>query len=606
MRNKKWLVMIAVLLLVVLMLSIALVACKPKAKTPNNGGGTNSGNEENPKPPNPGPLPDPDPEPEPVVPQATSFRSAMEYIADSMPSEYMSIDFEGYATVNGKKYLMTLKANLSDNDLQLSAVFKDANTGEITSAVYIVNSRLYVQSGDDEKKVIYNVAEIDVNYLLSIINKLPDTISELLKGISLGGMNITSIVDLVLDVLLGKLSPSKDLVYSNVDGVEKFELPIDIQGILGPIMDLLDSETGLLGKLLPKGLDLSFVATLLGMIPLTNGTITATVDNGRLTEFSLELLDNDPESENYKQTLLGFENAVTFGSEPLELDIPEEVKDHENIQTLTLGNLNVDLSLDLNTGDEAFDVGAMIDEFLGKKMFGEGILVLNAHADYSLDIKASLDPDLYGSKEDNNYINVMLYAGENEIVRANYLDGYLYIQALPDGVNGFAEGGIKVAIKLPLKEYIAQLVELITGYIDGFFGTDFKPETASAEVLSTSINRDGDMILSPSLQTVIIGVMKLLNLDNCIDMEGGDHITVLINEQFLEVIGNLAKIDLNYPVFGELTIGLFKGGIEYVEVSAMNILTFRADNFGIGEAQITRADVLKNIGDTQSYGNDGE
>ncbi len=319
------------------------------------------------------------------------------------------------------------------------------------------------------------------------------------------------------------------------------------------------------------------------MVPLINGSITATVDNGRLTEFNLELLDNDPESENYKQPVFGLENAITFGSEPLDLDIPDEL---DNYQTLTLGNLNFDLSLDLNTGNEPFDIGALIDSFLDKKMFGEGVLVLNAHANYGLDIKASLDPDLYGSQTDNNYINIMLYAGENELVRANYLDGYLYVKALGDGVNGFAEGGINIAIKLPLKEYIAQLVKLITGYIDGFLGTQFRPTVATVGVLSSSINRDGEMILSPSLQEVIIGVMKLLDLQECIDMEGGDHITVIINEKFFEVISKLAKVDINYPIFGEFTIGLFKGGIEYIEVSAMNILTFRADNFGIGKAKI--------------------
>lgn len=606
MRNKKLIVMIVVLLLAVFTLSIALVAC---VKT-KPGGSTNSGN------PNPGPGPSPGPgtDPGPILPppaeeekppvQAESFRDAMAYIFDSMPSEYMSLNFEGYATIKGKKYRMTVKGNMSDNDFQLSAVFKSDDTGKIASAIYVVNSRLFIQVGDDDEKSIYNIAEIDVNYLLSIVDKLPDAITELLKGIDLGGLDIMNIIDLAIGILTSGLSSSDDLVYEVADGVEKFELPLNLQGMLDPLIGMLDKD-GLVGMFLPAdlNLDLTFVAQLLSMVPLINGSITATVDNGRLTEFNLELLDNDPESESYKQPVFGLENAITFGSEPLELDIPDEL---DNYQSLTLGNLNFDLSLDLNTGNEPFDIGALIDSFLDKKMFGEGVLVLNAHANYGLDIKASLDPDLYGSQTDNNYINIMLYAGENELVRANYLDGYLYVKALGDGVNGFAEGGINIAIKLPLKEYIAQLVKLITGYIDGFLGTQFRPTVATVGVLSSSINRDGEMILSPSLQEVITGVMKLLDLQECIDMEGGDHITVIINEKFFEVISKLAKVDINYPIFGEFTIGLFKGGIEYIEVSAMNILTFRADNFGIGKAKITREDVQKSIGDTQNYGTDIE
>lgn len=348
MRNKKLIVMIVVLLLAVFTLSIALVAC---VKT-KPGGSTNSGNPN----PGPGPSPGPGPDPGPILPppavdekppaQAESFKNAMGYFIDSMPSEYMSLNFEGYATVNGKKYHMTVKGNMSDNDLQLSAVFKSDDTGKIASAFYVVNSRLFIQIGDDDEKAIYNIAEIDVNYLLSIVDKLPDKIAELLKGIDLGNLNITTIIDVVVGTLTEGLSSPKELVYEKVDGVEKFKLPLNIQGMLAPLIKMLDKD-GLLGMLLPAdfNLDLTFVSQLLSMIPLTNGSITATVDNGRLTEFNLELLDNDPESESYKQPVFGLENAITFGSEPLELDIPDEL---DNFQSLTLGNLNFDLSLDLN------------------------------------------------------------------------------------------------------------------------------------------------------------------------------------------------------------------------------------------------------------------
>ena len=76
----------------------------------------------------------------------------------------MSLNFEGYATIKGKKYRMTVKGNMSDNDFQLSAVFKSDDTGKIASAIYVVNSRLFIQVGDDDEKSIYNIAEIDDRY----------------------------------------------------------------------------------------------------------------------------------------------------------------------------------------------------------------------------------------------------------------------------------------------------------------------------------------------------------------------------------------------------------------------------------------------------------
>ena len=124
MRNKRLIVMIAVLLLAVFTLSIALVACVKTKPGDKDGDKTDSGNVKPNPDPNPGPpiIPPPVVEEKPPV-QAESFKDAMAYIFDSMPSEYMSLNFEGYAIVKGKKYRMTVKGNMSENDFQLSAVF---------------------------------------------------------------------------------------------------------------------------------------------------------------------------------------------------------------------------------------------------------------------------------------------------------------------------------------------------------------------------------------------------------------------------------------------------------------------------------------------------
>ncbi|MDE6372642.1 MAG: hypothetical protein K2L61_03755, partial [Clostridia bacterium] len=403
MRNKKLLVTIAVMLLVVFTLSLALVACKKKTveeETPsgNPPGEINSGNENPVKPPWVVPTPPEDDEPEIPI-YATSFTGAVGYMIDSMPSEYLSINFTGAVIVNGKKYVMSLKGNLADDDIEVSAVFKPEGSNKLLLGIYIINSKLFIEVEDG---TTYNVAEIDANYLASIVDKVPDKLSGIIKDL-LG--SYASLIPTVLDILLGGFSPAEQIKYEVENGVEKFELALDVQGFLNPISDLL-KPNGFVGKLLPEGLDISFVSELLNMVPLTSGQLNATVDNGTLSEFNVELYDNDPQSETYGQTVIGFDGAITFSSEPLALDIPDGLDKYE---TLTLGNLNADFTLAIDTNGESFDIGAVIDEFLPKPIFGEGILMLDGDSEYKLDIKASLDPNLDGLDEDNNYVNAILW-----------------------------------------------------------------------------------------------------------------------------------------------------------------------------------------------------
>lgn len=335
MRKKKLFVLVAVMLLVVFMLSIALVACKKKPveeETPSGSipSGAPSGD---PQPPIVIPPPPVESDPEPTIPSyAKNFRGAVGYMVDSMPSDYLSMNFTGSATVRGKKYVMSLKGNLAEDDIQVSIVFKPEGSNDLAFGIYIIDSKLFFELEDGS---IYNIAEIDANYLASIVDKLPDKLSGIIND-ALG--NISAIIPTVLDLLLNGLSPSKQIVYTEENGVEKFTLALDIQGFLAPITNIVKPD-GILGMFLPAdlNLDLGFVAELLNMVPLINGQLNATVDNGKLTEFKVELYDNDPESETYQQTLIGVDSALTFSSTPLTIDVPEGL---ENYETLTLGNLN--------------------------------------------------------------------------------------------------------------------------------------------------------------------------------------------------------------------------------------------------------------------------
>ncbi len=592
MRNKRLFVLITVMLLIAFVLSMTLMACKKR-------GSDDEDNKSGEVLPPPDDKDDDDEDNKPTEPSkpayAKSFMKAMEYITGTMPSEFMSLNFVGKVTLSGKKYDMSVKGNLSDDDVQLSLVFKPEGTGSVAFAMYAVDSKVFVET---QSGIIYNIAEIDVDYLASIIDKLPGVIDGALGGIL---EEYEGLINFALNLLLGGFAPSSKITYSEDNGVEKFGFAIDVQGLLKPIGSVLSAFKDVLGDI-----DLSLVNDLISVVPLINGSINATVSNSVLTEFSVELLDNDPNNETYGQPMLGFDSAINFSNKPIEIDLPDGL---DTYQSLTLGNLSADFTMTLDTGGQPFDIGKLVDEVLVKfvpsitePIFGEGQLTLDGNAEYSLDVRAALDPNLDGKDEDNNYFNVVLRAGENELARVNYLDGKLYIKALADGVNGFAEGGINVAIPLDLKGYISQLVKLVTDAIDKALGTEFKPELEAGAIVTASIARDGEVILSPSLQSAIVKILKIIGLEEYI-IPSGDRITILINNEFIKAICDLAKIEpIELPIFGDLTIGLFGGGIEYVELQAMDVLTLRADNFLIGMAKITRQDVLDSIGDVNNYG----
>lgn len=592
MRNKRLFVLITVMLLIAFVLSMTLMACKKR-------GSDDEDNKSGEVLPPPDDKDDDDEDNKPTEPSkpayAKSFMKAMEYITGTMPSEFMSLNFVGKVTLSGKKYDMSVKGNLSDDDVQLSLVFKPEGTGSVAFAMYAVDSKVFVET---QSGIIYNIAEIDVDYLASIIDKLPGVIDGALGGIL---EQYEGLINFALNLLLGGFAPSSKITYSEDNGVEKFGFAIDVQGLLKPIGSVLSAFKDVLGDI-----DLSLVNDLISVVPLINGSINATVSNSVLTEFSVELLDNNPNNETYGQPMLGFDSAINFSDKPIEIDLPDGL---DTYQSLTLGNLSADFTMTLDTGGQPFDIGKLVDEVLVKfvpsitePIFGEGQLTLYGNAEYSLDVRAALDPNLDGKDEDNNYFNVVLRAGENELARVNYLDGKLYIKALADGVNGFAEGGINVAIPLDLKGYISQLVKLVTDAIDKALGTEFKPELEAGAIVTASIARDGEVILSPSLQSAIVKILKIIGFEEYI-IPSGDRITILINNEFIKAICDLAKIEpIELPIFGDLTIGLFGGGIEYVELQAMDVLTLRADNFLIGMAKITRQDVLDSIGDVNNYG----
>ena len=210
MRNKKLLLLITLTLVAVMACSFLLIACEKEQKPvdPNPGPGPGPG----PLPPGPGPG-----EEEPELPmQAISVQNAIKYLVEKSSGEYLSAVFAGSFVLKGKSYALSVKSNISDDDMTAAMTVVDETTGHCKFAIYILESNLFVQTDDG---VIYNIKEIDTNYLIAMINALPGVIDGLLDGVNLP-LPMDMIINMVVNLMLD--NPSSPVAYINENGVESF------------------------------------------------------------------------------------------------------------------------------------------------------------------------------------------------------------------------------------------------------------------------------------------------------------------------------------------------------------------------------------------------
>ncbi len=584
MRNKKIYVVTAVILLLVFLFSLTLLACEKKGDTPGDdtssgdtsGGGTG---------PDGGTGPGSVDKPDPVKPPVYSYnvQEAFSYLAQAAPSEYASILMSGDLKIKDKTYTLSVKSNISDDDFELAVKMIDKTSGNIGFGVYIVNSRLFVQTSDG---AIYHIAEADINYIIQILNNAPDKIKDLLDGVLEGiGMDTDDIMDLVISIMIPYLD---GYVSEEKDGVlyEYFTINIELTKFMGSI-------AGILGALdLDIDFDISVINDVINVLPKYDGQLKATVADGVLTDCTLKVIDQN-EGDGKGDEAVNFSASVEFGAQGVDLELPEGI---DSYKEFSIGNINADFSLKIDTGSEGLDLGALIDSFLGDKaIFGTGVLVLNAGVEYTLDAKISLDSNLEGTSEDNNLISLVLKAGDKQFASLNYIDGVFYINV---------EDEIKIAVEYNLAAQINSLVKLVTDAIDNALGTQFSKSSASITTVSLT-SADGDVIISSDWQTVINKILGIAGFEQFVTVTG-DSIGLKINQAFIDKIVELAGASaFELPFDIDAVLQLSSDGIEYFEVSMLeSAVVLRAQNFSIGTTDLTKDGVLAQIGDKDDYGKD--
>lgn len=591
MRNKKFYVLTAVILLLVFLFSLTLMACEkkqqPSEETPSgDGGGTGPGEGTGPGGEGSGPGEGGDAGDEDDKPPVYAYdvKEALSYIAQAAPSEYASIVMTGIVTANGKEYELSLKTNFSDDDLQVAFKLIDKSDLSVEIGIYVINSKLFVQTADG---TVLHIAEADIGYVLAILEKAPDKIKDLLDG-ALAGLNMTTndVLNLVVSLLMPYMN---GYASEEIDGVVNEYFTIDIE-----LTKLLGSVVGILGGLdLDIDFDLSIISDVIAVLPKYDGQLKVTVSDGVITDCAIKVIDKN--EGNSGNTAAELNATVEFNSTGADLGLPEGM---ENYKELSIGNISADFSLKIDTGSEGLDLGALIDSFLGDKaMFGQGVLVLNAGVDYTLDAKVSLDSNLEGAAVDNNLISLSLKAGGKEFAKLNYVDGAFYVSV---------EDQIKVAVEFDLAAQINSLVKLVTDAIDNALGTQFKEDVAGVSIASVSLaSSDGDVIISSDWQTVINKILGLVGFEQFVTVTG-DSVGLKVNQEFIDKIISLAGGgSFTLPFEINALLKLSSEGLDYFEVGLLdNAMVLKADNFTIGTTDLTKDSVLSSVGDKSEYGKD--
>ena len=583
MHNKRYLVLITIILLLVFVLSLTLFACKKNTSNNETDSGDISGDIDS------GDTDSGDIDDTPEIPAyAKNARKTLEYLAASAQGDYTSIILTGGVELNSKKYVLDARANISEDDLEMAVKIKEESTGNIAIAVYVVDSKLYIQLPDGS---IYHISDIDADYMYSILNKLPAELQEIinnaLAGVGNGSLKIDTIINLIIPMLFKADYEQYSATGEGANKVENFVLTFTPDKFLKGLDGLINTLSGMLNI----NIDLSFINDIVAIIPALEGEIKASVKGGVFGGASFNIYSIE-EGENYGNSLIGFSSDIQFGNDKVQIDIPENIKDYKEF---SLTNINADFTLKIDTGDSGLDLGALIDSFLTQPIFGEGILVLKAGVDYKLQAKINLDANLEGKAEDNNLISLTLSAGDKVFAKVNYYEGTFYINV---------EDQIKIAVKYDLAAQINNLVDIITKAIDGALGTEFK-SNADSSIASISLTESGDAIISSDITTIINKLLTLAGFNEYIAVNGND-IQLKVNQGLIDKITELAKVEsIKFPYQIDLLVQLANNGIDYVEISMLDkTIVFKAENFLIGTSDLTKENVLASIGNIDEYGSD--
>ena len=525
---------------------------------------------------------------------------------DNLHSEYSTRltvpDGSGGTTIYSIQYASNVKrgiANQGEYDYDLGLVIRNETINEGVIGLYVTDAYgipggLYVDTDpdSDDSGSVYLLEDFNADYLLALVEKLPDTLLDL----NISGINV---MELLLVTALGATGSAT----TDASGNDVYTIAFNPTALnnIGPLV------SALLGSLI-SGIDLDpLFAYLEDIIPDSLFTLSGTVDSrGNLTDLSSSFVNNETGETLYD--ISGGSITVTDRNEDTLSLIPSKVEHYNN--TYSFGHIQLSAAASLNTAsgmNGQVDIASIINTFV-PGVLPEGILMLNADLEYRLDVAIDLDIAQKPYSEEESAENIQdesviaieikdIQNNDNVIAGVYYRNGYIYVNIgqIVNGLTGSAEvwQGKGFAIPFDLPSLITAIKEAAVTAIDGFFGTDHGMITGDTDltkledaVVSLALAQDGNIYISQDWANLISTVFAVLEIEgDWVNITSGpdyDTLNITINktliDEVLQAIGGFG-VDVSaiqIPDFGEgrisissgssgikdLTIGLNMGGVD--------------------------------------------
>ncbi len=525
---------------------------------------------------------------------------------DNLHSEYSTRltvpDGSGGTTIYSIQYASNVKrgiANQGEYDYDLGLVIRNETINEGVIGLYVTDAYgipggLYVDTDpdSDDSGSVYLLEDFNADYLLALVEKLPDTLLDL----NISGINV---MELLLVTALGATGSAT----TDASGNDVYTIAFNPTALnnIGPLV------SALLGSLI-SGIDLDpLFAYLEDIIPDSLFTLSGTVDSrGNLTDLSSSFVNNETGETLYD--ISGGSITVTDRNEDTLSLIPSKVEHYNN--TYSFGHIQLSAAASLNTAsgmNGQVDIASIINTFV-PGVLPEGILMLNADLEYRLDVAIDLDIAQKPYSEEESAENIQdesviaieikdIQNNDNVIAGVYYRNGYIYVNIgqIVNGLTGSAEvwQGKGFAIPFDLPSLITAIKEAAVTAIDGFFGTDHGMITGGTDltkledaVVSLALAQDGNIYISQDWANLISTVFAVLEIEgDWVNITSGpdyDTLNITINktliDEVLQAIGGFG-VDVSaiqIPDFGEgrisissgssgikdLTIGLNMGGVD--------------------------------------------
>ncbi|MDE6473657.1 MAG: hypothetical protein K2L70_00965 [Clostridia bacterium] len=573
--------LITVLLLIAVLATVllaTLVACKPKV---DDGDSTISGDPgeipsggDNVKPPWKPPTPSGNPgNTGPEIPKYTS-KEMLNKIIESVdvPEQVLNLDIFAKFEKEDLVTTINLKGNFySEVRNELCFAVYQQQKGEADSqrqlvfAIYIVNDKIYLDRADGSP-LIY-LSDFDFNYLKQIIEGAGGMVSDLTGSLE----QYMGLIDLVFGFLFG--TPE---VTVGEDASQSLAMELRLKGLLSNVTTFL--------PFLPFNIPIDIkplINYLVDLIPDDTLYINADFDgDSNLKKVGVSGVDAN---DNKKET---FDLSATIDicdKADADIGIPGNLSDRA-ISEFSFTNLQfaidliVDSVKDANGQNKNFDLGKMINGFLGESTtirIPEGLLLLNGGTGVRLSFKLDLDLNYDKLPQDNNKVAIELYLINPDGTLADknfkpqmgiyYKEGSFYLNTdnmLPQYLNG-----LNIKLDAGLNDLVSKLVDLITDAIDGVFGLDFaglrKSEiqvndngsltlssmsavekvmaSTNANIVALSTESDGSYKLSAGVGDFVDMLANLLGLGgkNPNIYTDDTSIKVVVNDDFFEALGGL-------------------------------------------------------------------